>query len=69
MPRGISGIIPLDLLEDDGVTDIHASVTRYSYAPAAAVPEPSAFVMLASGFIAIALKRRVGSSRDRIASR
>ena len=30
------GITPLDLLEDDGVTDIHGSVDNYSY-----VPEPS----------------------------
>lgn len=37
----IFGILPLDLLEDDGVTDIHGSVTEYSYAgAAAAVPEP-----------------------------
>jgi hypothetical protein len=32
------GLAPLDLLEDDGVTDIHGSVTSYSQT---AVPEPS----------------------------
>lgn len=32
----IFGLVPLDLLEDDGVTDIHGSVTNYSY-----IPEPS----------------------------
>jgi len=33
---------PLDLLEDDGLTDIHGTITSYSYTgPASAVPEPS----------------------------
>jgi|GEM_PF-1566747 len=32
---------PLDLLEDDGVTDIHGSVTTYT-----SVPEPSSFSLL-----------------------
>lgn len=33
---------PLDLLEDDGTTDIQGSITTYSYTgPASTVPEPS----------------------------
>ena len=32
---------PLDLLEDDGITDIHGSVTTYSYSGVATVPEPA----------------------------
>ena len=31
---------PLDLLEDDGITDIHGSITLFSNANAAQVPEP-----------------------------
>ena len=34
---------PLDLLEDDGTTDIQGSITTYSYTSANAVPEPSSF--------------------------
>jgi hypothetical protein len=46
-----SGLLPLDLLEDDGVTDIHGSLTNYSYSPpgtVSAVPEPSSIILLAS---------------------
>jgi len=46
--QSISGLLPLDLLEDDGVTDIHGTVSTYSYTGAVgAVPEPSAFAPLA----------------------
>ncbi len=35
-------LTPMDLLEDDGATDIHGSVTHYSYTMSAGtVPEPS----------------------------
>jgi hypothetical protein len=46
-PQKIPGLLPLDLLEDDGVTS-----------PVAA-PEPASFVILGSGLIAlsVALKR------------
>jgi len=38
---------PLDLLEDDGTTDIHGSISAYNYnGPASAVPEPSLAVVL-----------------------
>ncbi len=60
----IPGMLPLDLLEDDGVTDIHGSLTKYSYSPpgtVSAVPEPSSIVLLASLVaIAIAQARRRG---------
>ena len=39
---------PLDLLEDDGITDIHGSITSYSYTPSA-VPEPASVILLAAG--------------------
>ena len=46
---------PLDLLEDDGVTDIHGSITTYSYTAAApsTVPEPSSALLLV-GAVALA---------------
>ena len=45
--HAIPGLSPsLDLLEDDGVTDIQGSVTKYSYSGATATPEPSAIVPL-----------------------
>ena len=41
---------PLDLLEDDGTTDIQGSITHYSYTnPAASAPEPSALALLGCG--------------------
>ena len=41
---------PLDLLEDDGTTDIQGTITHYSYtAPPAPAPEPSAAVLLGFG--------------------
>lgn len=45
------GLAPLDLLEDDGVTDIHGSVTSYSET---AVPEPSSLVLMAGVLAAVA---------------
>src|SRR6266567_3282382 len=38
---------PLDLLEDDGITDIHGTISSYSYTGhVSAVPEPSTGVLL-----------------------
>lgn len=54
--QGIPGLLPLDLLEDGGSTDIHASVTSYSYM--SSVPEPSSLVLLVSGITAFALRKR-----------
>jgi len=48
---------PLDLLEDDGVTDIHGSITTYS-GPASAVPEPSPTAVLACLSAGLAAVRR-----------
>jgi len=50
---------PLDLLEDDGLTDIHGSIATYSYAPATTVPEPAAAGPFACGLaILAAIKNR-----------
>jgi hypothetical protein len=57
---------PLDLLEDDGVTDIHGSINAYSYTSPSAVPEPSSIVLMSCGLAALGLaqqrngKRRAG---------
>ncbi len=46
-------LLPLDLLEDDGVTDIHGTVTGYSYTPpVGAVPEPCSVTLLGTCLIA-----------------
>ena len=43
---------PLDLLEDDGTTDIQGSITSYSYAAQSSpVPEPSALSLLGEGLV------------------
>ena len=47
---------PLDLLEDDGTTDIHGSITSYSYSSAA--PEPCSAILLGCGLMALAARRR-----------
>ena len=47
----IVGLLPMELLEDDGVTDIHGSVTTYSYT---AVPEPAELLPLCAGLAAMA---------------
>jgi hypothetical protein len=46
--RPLPLLTPMDLLEDDGVTDIHGTVTGYSYIP---VPEPS-FPLVPGVFLA-----------------
>ncbi len=49
MATGLDPPHPLDLLEDDGVTDIHGTITSYSYTGrVSAVPEPSLTVLLGS---------------------
>lgn len=56
--QAIFGLVPsLDLLEDDGVTDIQGSVTTYSAAP---VPEPSALILLGTALAccSFALRKR-----------
>lgn len=58
--QGVPNLLPLDLLEDDGVTDIHGLITDYSYT---GVPEPSAIVFVGSGLILVVLKRHKQWSR------
>jgi len=49
---------PLDLLEDDGTTDIQAGVASYSYTPPiSAVPEPASLALVGFGLIALFLVR------------
>ena len=52
-------LLPLDLLEDDGATDIHGSVATYSYEPSfvTRVPEPVPFMLLCCGLFAVAFMR------------
>jgi hypothetical protein len=48
---------PLDLLENDGATDIHGSITSYSNTGSVnAVPEPSPDVLLACVLAALAVR-------------
>jgi hypothetical protein len=56
---------PLDLLEDDGVMDVHGTIATYSYVSASsAVPEPSSWMLLGSGVIFLAaLIRRTSLTR------
>ena len=46
-PSAIPALLPMDLLEDDGITDIHGGITTYSYRSTAInTPEPSTLVPL-----------------------
>jgi hypothetical protein len=51
----IPGLLPLELLEDDGVTDIHGALADNTAPPA--VPEPSAVILSVSGLLMMALTR------------
>lgn len=56
---------PLDLLEDDGITDIHGSITLFSNANAAQVPEPGPAVpvglaLIIAGVFSRSLRRGHG---------
>ena len=55
--QGIAGLLPLDLLEDDGVTDIQGIITDYSYAAKTSVPEPAALFLVGTVLIAVGLIR------------
>ena len=57
---------PLDLLEDDGVTDIHGSITSYSHSPVSPTPEPSAAIPLGCcAFAAIFVIRESRKAKSR----
>jgi hypothetical protein len=55
-------LTPLDLLEDDGTTDVQASVTSYAYSysstPPPTVPEPGTAMLLGIGLAMTTLLRR-----------
>lgn len=53
-----SAACPLDLLEDDGVTDIHGSIDQYSYKGVNTVPEPSPVPLLSCVMAALGLIRK-----------
>jgi hypothetical protein len=58
----VPGVLPLDLLEDDGVTDIHGSVSTYSYTGSGTgtvVPEPSEFLPACLGLAGLARMYRL----------
>src|SRR5260370_1398717 len=57
---------PLDLLEDDGTTDIQGSITSYSYnGPTSAVPEPSATVLLGCALAALVAANRMQIKKEK----
>ena len=49
---------PLDLLEDDGGTEIQGIITLYSYTADAPVPEPSTLVLPCFGALLVAARAR-----------
>jgi PEP-CTERM motif len=56
--QSIFGLTPLDLLEDDGITDIHGTVTSYSYTgQGTKTPEPGTLALLGLGMLAVAWNR------------
>jgi hypothetical protein len=55
----IPALLPMDLLEDDGNTDIHGTISSYSYQGTAAnAPEPATFALVGLSLIAIGAVRR-----------
>lgn len=54
----ISGLSPpLDLLEDDGTTDIQGNVASYSSTSPVVTPEPASITLVGCGLIALTLMR------------
>ena len=60
---------PLDLLEDDGVTDIQGSITKYSYTGASAVPEPGSAFLVIAGLTVLPLAARKVVNRSPLTRR
>jgi len=59
----VSPLLPMDLLEDDGSTDIHGTVDSYSYdgpGPGTGTPEPVSFALAGLCLVAIGTFRRFG---------
>ena len=60
--QGQPGLSPsFELLEDDGLTDIHGQLANYSYTaagPIAPVPEPGSLTLIGAGIAGLLLRRR-----------
>ena len=54
----IPALLPLDLLEDGGDTEIQGSLSGYSYASTAQVPEPSTTLLFAVSLAGLLAPRR-----------
>jgi PEP-CTERM motif len=54
----IPALLPLDLLEDGGGTEIQGSLSGYSYASTAQVPEPSTMLLFAASLAGLLVPRR-----------
>jgi hypothetical protein len=54
----IPALLPLDLLEDGGNTEIQGSLSGYSYASTAQVPEPSTVLLFAASLAGLLAPRR-----------
>jgi hypothetical protein len=62
--QAIPNLVPsLDLLEDDGVTDIQASLTTYSYTGASSTPEPSTLTLVGTVMVLLGLIRKKSPAR------
>lgn len=61
MATGLDQPHPLNLLEDDGTTDLQGSITTYSATgiPSTVTPEPDSFLLLAFGLSATGVLARV----------
>jgi hypothetical protein len=55
-PQTIPGLLPMDLLEDSGSTDIQGTLTTYAFRESAApTPEPTAFALTGLSLIGLAV--------------
>jgi hypothetical protein len=54
--EGVPDLLPMELLEDDGATDIHGSITSYSNA--SATPEPGSALLTGAGLMALSVIMR-----------